>query len=95
MNSIQATIRDSKTKGQVNSLRKKGEVPAIIYGGKLDNEKISLSKKEVINLIEKENFLSNVILLKLGGKEQNVLPRQVDFDTVSDEPIHLDFLRIV
>ena len=95
MNSIQATIRDSKTKGQVNSLRKKGEVPAIIYGGKLDNEKISLSKKEVINLIEKENFLSNVILLKLGGKEQSVLPRQVDFDTVSDEPIHLDFLRIV
>ena len=95
MNSIQATIRDSKTKGQVNSLRKNGEVPGIIYGGKLDNEKISLSKKEVINLIEKENFLSNVILLKLDGKEQNVLPRQVAFDTVSDEPIHLDFLRIV
>ncbi len=95
MNSIQATTRNSKTKGQVNSLRKKGEVPGIIYGGKLENEKISLLKKEVVNLIEKENFLSNVILLKLNGKEQNVLPRQIDFDAVSDEPIHLDFLRIV
>ena len=95
MNSIQATTRNSKTKGQVNSLRKNGEVPGIIYGGKLENEKISLLKKEVVYLIEKENFLSNVILLKLDGKEQNVLPRQIDFDAVSDEPIHLDFLRIV
>ena len=60
MNSIQATIRKSETKGQVNSLRKKGEVPGIIYGGKEKNQKISLSKKEVVNLIGKENFLSNV-----------------------------------
>ena len=95
MNSIQATIRNSETKGQVNSLRKKGEVPGILYGGKEQNQKISLSKKEVIILIEKENFLSNVISLNLDGKEQNVLPRDVAFDTISDEPIHLDFLRIV
>ena len=95
MNSIQATIRKSETKGQVNSLRKKGEVPGIIYGGKEKNQKISLSKKEVVNLIGKENFLSNVILLNLDGKEQNVLPRDVAFDTVSDQPIHLDFLRII
>ena len=32
---------------------------------------------------------------KLDGKEQNVLPREVAFDTVSDEPIHIDFVRIV
>ena len=84
MNSIQATTRNSKTKGEINSLRRKGEVPGIIYGGKLENEKISLLKKEVVNLIEKENFLSNVILLKLNGKEQNVLPLayEVDFYNV-------------
>ena len=46
-------------------------------------------------MIEKENFLSNVLSLKLDGKEQNVLPREVAFDTVSDEPIHIDFVRIV
>ncbi len=95
MNSIEATIRNTKTKGQINSLRKNGEVPAIVYGGKEENQKISLSKKEVKSLIEKENFQSNVILLNLDGKEQNVLPRDIIYDTVSDEPIHLDFLRIV
>ena len=95
MNSIQATIRNTKTKGQVNSLRRKGQVPGVIYGGEEKNQTISLSKKEVKILIEKENFLSNVVSLNLDGKEQNVLPRDITFDTVSDEPIHLDFLRIV
>ena len=95
MNSIQATIRETKTKGEMSSLRREGQVPAIIYGGKEKNQSISLSKKEIGNLIEKENFLSNVIVLNLNGKEENVLPREISFDALSDEPIHVDFLRIV
>tara|TARA_Y100000817_G_C16706902_1_gene477479 strand:+ start:106 stop:822 length:717 start_codon:yes stop_codon:yes gene_type:complete len=95
MSLIQATIRTTKTKGQINSLRHNGEVPGIIYGGEITNEKISLSKKEVKNLINKDNFLSNVISLNIDGKEQKVLPREITFDTISDEPIHIDFLRIV
>ncbi len=95
MNLIQATIRNTETKGQLNTLRKSGNVPGIIYGGENANEKISLSKKEVKNLIDKENFLSNVISIDLDGKEQKVLPREIIFDTISDEPIHIDFLRIV
>ncbi len=95
MSLIQATIRKTKTKGELNTLRKSGEVPGIIYGGQNENEKISLSKKEVKNLINKENFLSNVISIKLDEKEQKVLPRDITFDTISDEPTHIDFLRIV
>jgi len=95
MNLIQATIRNTKTRGELNSLRKNGDVPGIIYGGENENEKISLSKKEVKNLINKENFLSNVISIKLDEKEQKVLPREITFDIISDEPTHIDFLRIV
>ena len=95
MSLVQATIRKTETKGEVNSLRKNGGVPGIIYGGTNTNEKISLTKKEVKNLINKENFLSNVISINIDGKEQQVLPRDITFDTVSDEPIHIDFLRIV
>tara|TARA_Y100001970_G_scaffold249552_1_gene320169 strand:+ start:583 stop:1308 length:726 start_codon:yes stop_codon:yes gene_type:complete len=95
MSLIQATIRDTKTKGQINTLRKSGNVPAIIYGGEKENEKVSLSKKEVKNLINKENFLSNVISIKLEGSEQKVLPREITYDIISDEPIHVDFLRVV
>ncbi len=95
MSLIQATIRNTKTRGDLNTLRKSGDVPGIIYGGENSNEKISLSKKEVKNLINKENFLSNVISIKIDDKEQKVLPREIIFDTISDEPTHIDFLRIV
>ena len=95
MSLIQATIRDTKSSGQVNALRNSGEVPAIIYGGETANEKISISKKDIKILINKENFLSNVISINLNNKEQKVLPRDIAFDTVSDEPIHIDFIRIV
>jgi len=95
MNSIDAIIRNTNTKGEINSLRINGNVPAIIYGGVEKNEKISLNKKNLKNLIEKENFLSNIISLSLDGKTQNVLPKEIVWDPITDEPIHIDFLRIV
>jgi large subunit ribosomal protein L25 len=70
-------------------------VPAIIYGGKGENEKISISKKILKATIEKENFLSNIISISVNGKNQNVLPREVVYDVLTDEPIHVDFLRVV
>ena len=95
MNTIEATIRNTKTRGEVNSLRVSGNVPAIIYGGIEKNEKISLSKKNLKIILEKENFLSNIISINLDGKNQNVLPKEIVWDPITDEPMHIDFLRIV
>ena len=95
MSIIQATIRSTKTKGEVNELRNSGNVPGIVYGGEQSNEKISISIKEIKDLMNKENFLSNVISIHLDGKEQKVLTRNISFDTVTDEPIHIDLMRIV
>ena len=95
MNSIDATNRTTNTKGELNSLRINGNVPAIIYGGTEKNQKISLSKKVVKILIEKENFLSNTIKLSIDDKSENVLPKEITYDVVTDEPTHIDFLRII
>ena len=95
MISFDANTRNNKTKGELSAIRDGGSVPAIIYGGKNENEKVSISKKILKSTIEKENFLSNIITLKLNGKEQNVLPREVIYDVLTDEPIHVDFLRVV
>ena len=95
MNSIEANIRNTKTRGEVNSLRINGNVPAVVYGGSEKNQKIFLSKKNIKNLIEKENFLSNIISLNLDGKSENVLPKEIAWDPITDEPIHIDFLRII
>ena len=95
MSTVEATIRNTKTKGDISSLRIKGSIPAIIYGGSEKNQKISLGKKNIKNLIEKKNFLSNKISLSIDGKSESVLPKEIVWDPITDEPIHIDFLRIV
>ena len=95
MNNLEANLRSETTRGKNNSLRKEGMVPAILYGGKEKNELISVSKKYLKTLLDQENFLSNVLKIKINNKEINVLPRDVSFDVVTDEPIHVDFLRMV
>ena len=95
MNSLEANIRNNKTKGQLNNIRSSGNVPAIIYGGKDQNQKISISKKLLKTLIEKENFFSSIISLNVDGKPQNVLPREIKYHILTDEPTHVDFLRVL
>ena len=95
MNSLEANVRNNSTKGQLNSIRNSGEVPAIIYGGKDQNQKISISKKLLKTLIEKENFFSTIISLSVDGKPQDVLPREIKYHIITDEPMHVDFLRVL
>ena len=95
MNSLDANIRNSKTKGDLSLIRNNGGVPAIIYGGEAQNEKISISKKLLKSLMDKDNFLSNIVTLNVDGKTQNVLPREIKYHIITDEPIHVDFLRVV
>ena len=84
MNTLEANIRDTKTKGELNSLRDNGEVPAIIYGGEAQNEKVSISKKLLKSMLEDTNFLSTILTLNVNGKPQNVLPREVKYHIISD-----------
>ena len=95
MNSVDVTIRNTKSKGEIRSLRAQGIVPAIVYGGKEENQKISISKKIIKSLIDKENFLSNILTLNIDGNTQNVLPKEITYDVISDEPSHIDFIRII
>ncbi len=95
MSNLEANLRSETSRGKNNSLRKEGKVPCVLYGGKEKNELISISKKHLKALLDEENFLSNVLKIKINDKEINVLPRDVSFDVVTDEPIHVDFLRMV
>ena len=70
MNSLETNTRDTKSKGDVRSLRLNGEVPAIVYGGSEQNEKVSVSKKVLKSLLDKEGFLSSVITLNINGKKE-------------------------
>ena len=95
MATLNAKKRETKTTGDLNKLRVDGFVPGILYGGSEQNKKISLNKNSIKNLIDSENFFSAILNLNIDGKEESVLPRDISFDPLSDEPVHIDFLRIV
>ena len=95
MSNLDVNPRSETSRGNNNNLRKEGRVPGVLYGGEEKNELISVSKKHLKALLYQENFLSNVLKIKINEKEINVLPREVSFDVVTDEPIHVDFLRMV
>tara|TARA_B100001540_G_C15740452_1_gene612011 strand:+ start:269 stop:1033 length:765 start_codon:yes stop_codon:yes gene_type:complete len=95
MDILKATKRTTATNGQINKLRSDGFIPAILYGGKKDNLSISLKKLQIQDVMRTESFMSKVLNLDIDGSSEKVLPREVTYDPVSDEPIHIDFLRIV
>ena len=95
MINIKANKRDKTTTGFTNKLRSDGFIPAILYGGKSINEKISIAKKDLKNFIQNESFLSTVFEIEIDGKKEKVLPREVSYHVTTNEPIHLDLMRIV
>ncbi len=94
INNLKATKRDSKTTGDLNVLRNKGFIPAVLYGGKNPNLKISIEEKRLNNIFNSESFLSTIIDLDIDGKTEKVIPRDISYHVTSDKPIHIDFMRI-
>ena len=95
MNSLKATKRTTASSGQINKLRSDGFIPAILYGGEKNNINISLKKIHLKDIINTETFMSKVYDLDIDGSKERVLPRDVSFHPMSDEPIHIDFMRII
>ena len=95
MNNLKALKREKLTSGSNNKLRANGLIPAILYGGKDPNQNISVSKKELSSIINSDTFLSKVLEIELEGKKEKVIPRDVSYNVISEEPVHIDFMRIV
>ncbi|MCK4856497.1 MAG: 50S ribosomal protein L25 [candidate division Zixibacteria bacterium] len=89
-----AEVRNDAGKGVARKLRAGGTVPAILYG--LDNEpkKLGISGRELGRLLQTSG--ENAVLdLKIGRKRpEKVLLREVQRHPVTDDIIHVDFLRI-
>ena len=95
MSNLKAIKRENTSSGSTNKLRADGFIPAILYGGKNPNLKISIEKKAARDIINSDNFLSKVLELEIDGKKEKVLPRDIAYHVVSEEPIHIDFMRVV
>jgi len=89
-----ATARPRAGKGAARAVRREGKVPAVIYGNKDTPETIALEFNELFKMLKRGRFLSQVVTLKIDGRTERVLPRDVQLDPVKDLPVHVDFQRI-
>jgi len=95
MSSLKAIKREKTSTGSNSKLRAEGLVPAILYGGKDPNLNISVERKSLKIIANTDTFLSKVLELDVDGKKEKVIPRDIAFHVVSEEPIHIDFMRII
>ncbi len=91
---LSAETRDRAGKGASRALRRDGRVPAVIYGNKQEPQSIHMNARELMKQLMTGHFMNSVIMLDVGGKQIRTLAKDVSFDVVSDQPIHVDFLRI-
>lgn len=86
--------RDRTGKGGARALRRAGRIPAIVYGGHHEPQKISLSAVELKRaLVRHPHFMSSVCELHGLDRPLRAVPREIQRHPVTDEPLHLDFLR--
>jgi large subunit ribosomal protein L25 len=86
--------RERTGKGAARALRREGKLPAIVYGGGGEPQKIALSLVELKRvLVRHPHFFSAVCELEGLGRRLRVVPREMQIHPVTDEPLHLDFLR--
>ena len=82
INNLKAVKRETKTAGELKGLRIKGLIPAILYGGKSPNLKLSIEEKSFNNIYNSDTFLSTIIDLEIEGKKEKVIPRDVSYHVV-------------
>ncbi|AAW70684.1 50S ribosomal protein L25 [Wolbachia endosymbiont of Brugia malayi] len=91
MITINAELRDvTKTKA-IRSLRKKGNIPAVVYGKGHNNVNLTLSAKEFTKQYKLGFLSAHVIELDISGKKEYALVRDIQWHVVKDTIQHVDF----
>lgn len=91
---LAADMREGVGKGTARAVRRDNLVPAVIYGNKLPPLPISMDANLLSRYVYKSSFFTHLFDIEISGKKHRVLPRDVQFDAVTDKPLHVDFLRV-
>jgi len=91
MKTLKIEKRDKTGKGEAKRLRKDGKIPIIIYGHGEETDHAIVSKKNLKSYLHEHKEE----IIKLGsGKRKNVVIKEIQYDPVTGEPIHIDFMHI-
>ncbi len=95
ISAIVAELRDRAGKGAARATRREGKVPGVIYGAKQAPVTIALDPRVVWAELNKSGFKTRLFDIDLGnGSKERCLARDIQFHPVTDQPQHIDFLRV-
>lgn len=89
---VEGLLRSELGKKSTRQLRSEGNVPGVIYGG-THNVHFSASQKALKPVVYTPDFLQVQIIV--DGKTYNCILKDLQFDKLTDEVIHIDFLELV
>ena len=89
---LTAQIREELGTGAARSLRRKGMVPATIYGLGKEALSIAIEEKELTKYYRKPQYMSQVFQFEIGGKKHKVLPKDIQLNPITDVVSHADFV---
>ena len=91
---LNVDVRDGVGTGGARAARRAGMVPGILYGGDKAPVAISVNEKDFRKSLYTGKLLGHLVTLKYGEETQPVIARDVQFDPVSDRPLHFDLMRV-
>ena len=81
------------TGSKVKTLRKKGFLPAVIYGESMESKAIATPFVDFERVLRTAGE-STLVTLNVDGKAHNVLIHDVAYDALRGQPIHADFYAV-
>ncbi|MFN3834762.1 MAG: 50S ribosomal protein L25/general stress protein Ctc [Glycocaulis sp.] len=91
---VSVDVRARTGTGGARAARREGLVPGILYGGPRGPVPISVKANELRKAINTGKLISQMVDLEHKGERQPVIARDIQFDPVTDEPVHIDFYRV-
>lgn len=91
---LNVDVRDGVGTGGARAARRAGAVPGILYGGDKAPVSISVNEKDFRKSLYTGKLLGHLVTLKYGDESQPVIAKAVQFDPVSDRPLHFDLMRV-
>ena len=91
---IEAQVRNDLGKGASRRLRREEKVPAVIYGGEQDPVSLTLSHSAMLKGLESEAFYSSVLTVKIDGKAEKAILRDLQRHAFKPKLLHVDFQRV-
>ncbi len=91
---IDATLRSRVGKGSARAARRAGRIPAVIYGDKKAPLSIEIEERVVRKVINESGIFGRLLDISVEGDTTTVLTRDIQMHPVTDEPLHLDMLRV-